>query len=91
MLREKSFKPWDIDREGGVHSNNNNNNVTNGDDDHNDEDHNVDTQQPTLWLDAFQAERGWVDCDNNDYVNDNEDELQKGQGQQSGGEGGFQI
>jgi hypothetical protein len=31
-----SFKPRDIDREGGVHSNNNDDDVNNGDDDHND-------------------------------------------------------
>ena len=31
-------------------------------------------QQPTLWSDAFQAERGWGDFDNNDYVKHDEDE-----------------
>ena len=32
-------------------------------------------QQPTLWSDVFQAERGWGDFDNNDYVKHDEDEV----------------
>ena len=42
-------------------------------------------QQPTLWSDVFQAERGWVDFDDNDYVKDGEDEPRQGQGKQLGG------
>ncbi len=30
-------------------------------------------QQTILWLDVFQAERGWGDFDNNDYVKHDED------------------
>jgi hypothetical protein len=37
-------------------------------------------QQPTLWLDVFQAERGWGDFDDNDYVKDDKDEPRQGQG-----------
>ena len=37
-------------------------------------------QQPTLWSDEFQAERGWGDFDDNDYVKHYEDEPQQGQG-----------
>ena len=66
---------------GDVHSNNNDNDVTNRDEDHKDDNNNADTQQPTLWSDAFQAERGWSDFGDNDYVND-KDEPQQGQGQQ---------
>ena len=55
----------------GVNSNNNNNDVTNRDEDHKDDNDNADTQQPTLWLDAFQAERGWGDFEDNGYVKDN--------------------
>ena len=38
-------------------------------------------QQPTLWSDLFQAERGWGDFDDNDndYVKDEEDEPRQGQ------------
>ena len=43
---------------GGVHSNNKDDDVAKGEDDHNDDNNKVDTQQPTLWSDAFQAERG---------------------------------
>ncbi len=43
------------------------------------------TQQPTLWSDVFQAERGWGDFDNNYYVKHDEDEPQQGQGKQLGG------
>ena len=39
-------------------------------------------QQPTLWSDVFQAERGWGDSDNNDYVKHDEDEPRQGQGKQ---------
>ena len=35
-------------------------------------------QQPTLWSDVFQAERGWGDFDDNDYVKDDEDEPRQG-------------
>jgi hypothetical protein len=42
-------------------------------------------QQPTLWSDVFQAERGWGDFDDNDYVKHDEDEPQQGQGKQLGG------
>ncbi len=42
-------------------------------------------QQPTLWSDVFQAERGWGDFNNNDYVKHDEDEPRQGQGKQSGG------
>ncbi len=45
----------------------------------------VHKQQPTLWSDVFQAERGWGDFNDNDYVKDNEDEPQQGQGKQLGG------
>ncbi len=31
------------------------------------------TQQPTLWSDVFQVERGWGDFDNNDYVYHDDD------------------
>ncbi len=37
-------------------------------------------QQPTLWSDVFQAERGWGDFDDNDYVKHDEDEPRQGQG-----------
>ena len=39
-------------------------------------------QQPTLWSDVFQAERGWGDFDDNDYVKHDEDEPRQGQGKQ---------
>ena len=42
-------------------------------------------QQPTLWSDVFQAERGWDNFDNNDCVKDNKDEPRQGQGKQLGG------
>ena len=42
-------------------------------------------QQPTLWSDVFQAERGWGDFDDNDCVKHNEDEPRQGQGKQLGG------
>ncbi len=42
-------------------------------------------RQPTLWSDAFQAERGWGDFNDNDYVKDDEDEPQQGQGKKLGG------
>ena len=42
-------------------------------------------QQPTLWSDVFQAERGWGDFDDNDYVKHDEDEPRQGQGKQLGG------
>ncbi len=42
-------------------------------------------QQPTLWWDVFQAERGWGDFDNNDYVKDDKDEPRQEQGKQLGG------
>jgi hypothetical protein len=55
-------------------------------------------QQPTLWsdvfqaergwgdfADVFQAERGWGDFDDNDYVKHYEDEARRGQGKQLGG------
>ena len=42
-------------------------------------------QQPTLWSDVIQAERGWVDFDDNDYVKHYEDEPRQGQGKQLGG------
>ena len=70
---------------GGAHSNNNDNDVTNRDDDHKDDNDDANTQQPTLCSDAFQAERGWGDFDNNDYVKDNNDEPQQGQGKKLGG------
>ncbi len=35
-------------------------------------------QQPTLWPDVFQAERGWGDFDDNYYVEHDEDEPQQG-------------
>jgi hypothetical protein len=38
-------------------------------------------QQPTLWSDVFQAERGWGDFNDNDYVKHYEDEPRQGQGQ----------
>ena len=76
---------------GGVHSNNNDNDVINRNDDHKDDYNNFNTQQPTLWLDAFQTERAWGEFDDNNDVKDNEDEPQQGQGQQSGRGGGFQI
>ena len=59
---------------GGVHSYNNNDDVTARDDDRKDDDDNAIMQQPTLWLDAFQAERGGGDFDGNDNVKDNKDE-----------------
>jgi hypothetical protein len=42
-------------------------------------------QQPTLWLDVFQAERGWGDFKDNDYVKDDKDEPRQGQQKQLGG------
>ena len=42
-------------------------------------------QQPTWWSDVFQAERGWDDFDNNDYVKHDKYEPQQGQGEQLGG------
>ncbi len=41
-------------------------------------------QQPTLWSDVFQAERGWGDFEDNDYVKEDEDEPQQRQGKQLG-------
>ena len=43
------------------------------------------SQQPTLWSDVFQGERGWGDFDNNDYVKYNKDDPRQGQGKQLGG------
>ena len=78
---------------GGVHSNNNDNDVTDRDEYHKDDNDDTNMQQPTLWSDLFQAERGWGGFYDNDYVKDDEDEPRQGQGQgkQSGGGGGFQI
>ena len=59
---------------GRVHSNNNNDDVIARDDDCKDDNNNTNTQQPTLWSDAFQAERGGGDFDDNNDVKDNEDE-----------------
>ena len=36
-------------------------------------------QQPTLWSDVFQAERGWGDFDNNYYVKHDDDKPRQGQ------------
>ena len=43
------------------------------DDDHKDDDNNADTQQPTLRSDAFQAQRGGGDFDDNDNVKDKDE------------------
>ena len=59
---------------GVVHSNNNNDDVITRDDNCKDDD-GADTQQPTLWLGAFQAERGGSDFGNNNDVKDGKDET----------------
>jgi hypothetical protein len=45
---------------------NHNDDVGDGNDDENDDDDDVNMQQPTLWSDAFQAERGGDDFDTSD-------------------------
>ena len=42
-------------------------------------------QQPTLWSDVFQAERGWGNFDDNEYVKHDEAKPRQGQGKQLGG------
>jgi len=71
--------------EEGGNSSNNDNDVTDRDEDHKDDNNNANMQQPTLWSYAFQAERGWGDFDDNNYVKDNKDEPRQGQGHKSGG------
>ncbi len=39
-------------------------------------------KKPTLWLDVFQAERGWGDFDDNDYVKHDKDEPRQRQRKQ---------
>ena len=38
-----------------------------------------------MWSDVFQAEKGWGDFDDNDYVKDNNNKPQQGQGKKLGG------
>ena len=67
---------------GRVHSNSNDNDVVDGDDDHNND---ANTQQPTLWSDAFLAERRGIltailneddDHNNNDDGHKDDDDTE---------------